>query len=110
VSWQDTAASVIHQTTVIGENVFTQVAGVHADGDNKAHLYSNALVPERFGRHREFALGKNSGKANIIRNLEDLGLNSPKSRRKPSRSASRNLVTASNWSRKMTCLTSSAMC
>ena len=61
-------------TPVIGENVFTQVAGVHADGDNKAHLYSNALVPERFGRHREFALGKNSGKANIIRNLEDLGL------------------------------------
>jgi D-citramalate synthase len=61
-------------TPVIGENVFTQVAGVHADGDNKAHLYSNALVPERFGRHREFALGKNSGKANIIRNLADLGL------------------------------------
>lgn len=61
-------------TPVIGENVFTQVAGVHADGDNKAHLYSNALVPERFGRHREFALGKNSGKANIVRNLEDLGL------------------------------------
>lgn len=61
-------------TPVIGENVFTQVAGVHADGDNKAHLYSNALVPERFGRHREFALGKNSGRANIVRNLEDLGL------------------------------------
>ena len=61
-------------TPVIGENVFTQVAGVHADGDNKAHLYSNALVPERFGRHREFALGKNSGKANIVRNLEDIGL------------------------------------
>lgn len=61
-------------TPIIGENVFTQVAGVHADGDNKAHLYSNALVPERFGRHREFALGKTSGKANIVRNLEDLGL------------------------------------
>ncbi len=61
-------------TPVIGENVFTQVAGVHADGDKKAHLYSNALVPERFGRHREFALGKNSGKANIIQNLKELGL------------------------------------
>lgn len=61
-------------TPIIGENVFTQVAGVHADGDNKAHLYSNALVPERFGRHREFALGKTSGKANIVRNLEDIGL------------------------------------
>jgi D-citramalate synthase len=32
------------------------------------------LVPERFGRHRDYALGKNSGKANIIKNLEDLGL------------------------------------
>lgn len=59
---------------IVGENVFTQVAGVHADGDNKAGLYSNALVPERFGRKREFALGKNSGKANIARNLQELGL------------------------------------
>ena len=59
---------------IVGENVFTQVAGVHADGDNKAGLYSNALVPERFGRKREYALGKNSGRANIARNLEELGL------------------------------------
>ncbi len=59
---------------VVGENVFTQVAGVHADGDNKAGLYSNDLVPERFGRKREYALGKTSGKANILRNLEELGL------------------------------------
>lgn len=59
---------------IVGENVFTQVAGVHADGDNKANLYSNALVPERFGRKREYALGKNSGKANIARNLQELGL------------------------------------
>lgn len=31
-------------------------------------------MPERFGRKREYALGKNSGKANIRKNLEDLGL------------------------------------
>ena len=60
---------------IIGENVFTQVAGVHADGDNKDNLYCNDLLPERFGRKREYALGKNSGKANIRKNLEDLGLN-----------------------------------
>ena len=54
--------------------VFTQVAGVHADGDNKSNLYCNDLLPERFGRKREYALGKNSGKANIRKNLEDLGL------------------------------------
>lgn len=59
---------------IVGENVFTQVAGVHADGDNKQGLYCNDLLPERFGRKREYALGKTSGRANIRKNLEDLGL------------------------------------
>ena len=59
---------------IIGDNVFTQVAGVHADGDNKGGLYHNPLVPERFGRKREYAMGKNSGRANIARNLMELGL------------------------------------
>lgn len=59
---------------VIGDNVFTQVAGVHADGDKKKNLYHNDLMPERFGRSREYALGKNSGKANILKNLEALGI------------------------------------
>jgi D-citramalate synthase len=54
--------------------VFTQVAGIHADGDNKNNLYCNDLLPERFGRKREYALGKASGKANIRKNLEELGL------------------------------------
>ncbi len=59
---------------ITGENVFTQCAGVHADGDNKNGLYFNDLVPERFGRVREYALGKTSGKANIKKNLESLGI------------------------------------
>ena len=59
---------------IIGDNVFTQVAGVHADGDKKDRLYENDLVPERFGRRREYALGKTSGRANIAKNLEELGL------------------------------------
>jgi len=59
---------------VIGENVFTQVAGVHADGDNKKNLYYNDLLPERFGRERQYALGKTSGKANILKNLQQLGI------------------------------------
>lgn len=59
---------------VIGENVFTQVAGVHADGDNKKNLYYNDLLPERFGRERQYALGKTSGKANIQKNLQVLGI------------------------------------
>lgn len=59
---------------VIGDNVFTQCAGIHADGDNKHNLYYNDLLPERFGRTRTYALGKSSGKANIRKNLEQLGI------------------------------------
>lgn len=59
---------------IIGDNVFTQCAGVHADGDSKSNLYFNDLLPERFGREREYALGKTSGKANIRKNLEALGI------------------------------------
>lgn len=59
---------------VIGDNVFTQVAGIHADGDNKHNLYYNDLLPERFGRERVYALGKTSGRANILKNLQQLGI------------------------------------
>jgi len=59
---------------IVGENVFTQTAGVHADGDKKGKLYVNPLLPERFGRSREYALGKMSGKANIEQNLKLLGI------------------------------------
>ena len=59
---------------VVGENVFTQTAGIHADGDKKNNLYFNELMPERFGRERKYALGKTSGKANIANNLAALGI------------------------------------
>jgi D-citramalate synthase len=59
---------------VIGEHVFTQTCGVHADGDNKGNLYHNGLIPERFGRIRKYALGKTSGNASIKKNLEELGI------------------------------------
>ncbi len=59
---------------IVGDNVFTQTAGIHADGDHKKNLYFNDLLPERFGRKRKYALGKTSGKANIQRNLLELGL------------------------------------
>ncbi|HBH82291.1 MAG: 2-isopropylmalate synthase [Bacteroidetes bacterium GWE2_41_25] len=65
---------------VIGENVFTQTSGVHADGDTKDNLYYNNLMPERFGRKRKYALGKQSGKATVKKNLEEFGLSlSPES-------------------------------
>ena len=59
---------------LVGENVFTQTSGVHADGDSKDNLYYNNLLPERFGRKRKYALGKQSGKATIRKNLEEFGL------------------------------------
>ncbi|HZW69733.1 MAG TPA: 2-isopropylmalate synthase, partial [Hanamia sp.] len=59
---------------VVGENVFTQTAGIHADGDKKNKLYFSKLMPERFDRQRKYALGKTSGKANIENNLLQLGI------------------------------------
>ena len=59
---------------IVGDNVFTQTCGVHADGDSKDGLYFNALAPERFGRMRKYALGKTSGKASVAKNLEELGI------------------------------------
>ena len=55
-------------------NVFTQCAGVHADGDNKNGLYISELLPERFGRVREYALGQDPrGKANILKKPRSAG-------------------------------------
>ncbi len=63
-------------TPVIGDNVFVQNCGVHADGDKKGGLYKNKLVPERFGRiERNYSLGKTAGVASIDKNLEQLGFN-----------------------------------
>jgi D-citramalate synthase len=59
---------------VVGADVFTQTAGIHADGDLKGDLYVSELGPERFARKRVYALGKMSGKASLINNLEELGI------------------------------------
>ncbi|MBF0237778.1 MAG: 2-isopropylmalate synthase [SAR324 cluster bacterium] len=59
---------------IVGEDVFTQTSGIHADGDKKANLYHNPITPERFGRQRTYALGKMSGKASLQKNLDQLGL------------------------------------
>ena len=59
---------------IIGADVFTQTAGIHADGDHKGGLYKTRLSPERFSRTRSYALGKMSGKASLKKNLEMLEL------------------------------------
>ncbi len=69
-SGKDTAAN----TPIVGRDVFTQTAGIHADGDAKGDLYASRLLPNRFGRTRSYALGKLSGKASLDHNLEALGI------------------------------------
>ena len=59
---------------ISGEDVFTQTAGIHADGDKKGNLYESLLKPGRFGREREYALGKLSGKASLEMNLKKQGI------------------------------------
>ena len=34
---------------IVGRDVFTQTAGIHADGDAKGDLYASRLAPDRFG-------------------------------------------------------------
>ncbi|HTV23718.1 MAG TPA: hypothetical protein VMG12_33740 [Polyangiaceae bacterium] len=71
---QASGCLVPHNTPVVGRHVFTQTAGVHADGDAKANLYGSRLAPERFGRQRQYALGKLAGRASLAHHLRALGL------------------------------------
>ena len=59
---------------ILGTDVFTQTAGIHADGDQKGDLYVTHLCPERFARQRSYALGKMAGKASLQQNLDQLGI------------------------------------
>jgi D-citramalate synthase len=72
-SGKDVAAN----TPIVGRDVFTQTAGIHADGDAKGELYASRLAPGRFGRRRRYALGKLSGKASLDHNLKALGIELP---------------------------------
>jgi len=66
---------------IVGRNVFTQTAGIYADGDAKGNLYESALSPQRFGRDRVYALGKLSGRSNLDFNLKALNLDLSKEQR-----------------------------
>ncbi|MDH3638124.1 MAG: 2-isopropylmalate synthase [Gammaproteobacteria bacterium] len=66
--------SVAANAPITGDDVFTQTAGIHADGDHKAGLYETRLSPDRFDRKRSYALGKLSGKASLQKNLDELGI------------------------------------
>ncbi len=65
---------VASNAPILGTDVFTQTAGIHADGDKKGDLYVTKLSPERFARKRTYALGKLAGKASLDQNLDALGI------------------------------------
>lgn len=65
---------VASNAPILGNDVFTQTAGIHADGDKKGDLYVTKLSPERFSRKRTYALGKLAGKASLEKNLDELGI------------------------------------
>jgi D-citramalate synthase len=69
-----TGKDVAANTPIVGRDVFTQTAGIHADGDMKGDLYASRLAPARFGQRRRYALGKLSGKASVDANLKTLGI------------------------------------
>jgi len=69
-----TGKDVSANSPIVGADVFTQTAGIHADGDAKGDLYESRLAPARFGRQRRYALGKLSGKASLDQNLARLGI------------------------------------
>jgi D-citramalate synthase len=69
-----TGKDLAANSPIVGRDVFTQTAGIHADGDAKGDLYASRLAPGRFGQRRRYALGKLSGKASLDHNLKTLGI------------------------------------
>ena len=76
-----TGKEVSANSPIVGRDVFTQTAGIHADGDAKGDLYASRLAPMRFARRRLYALGKLSGKASLDQNLKALGIELPEADR-----------------------------
>jgi D-citramalate synthase len=76
-----TGKDVAANAPIVGRDVFTQTAGIHADGDMKADLYESRLAPRRFGQQRRYALGKLAGRASLDHNLKTLGIDLPRADR-----------------------------
>ena len=95
---------------IVGADVFTQTAGIHADGDQKGGLYKTRLSPERFSRTRSYALGKMSGKASLKKNLELWKSICPRKIRKRCWPVSCSSAIRSRRSPPTTCRSSSPTC
>jgi D-citramalate synthase len=59
---------------IVGRDVFTHTAGVHASGEEKNDLYTSQLAAKRFGRQKGQDMGPLGGRASVRQNLKSLGL------------------------------------
>ena len=57
---------VADNTPIVGADVFTQTAGIHADGDQKAGLYQTKLSPDRFNRSRSVGPFRATDRGNLL--------------------------------------------
>jgi 2-isopropylmalate synthase len=69
-----TGQSVAHNQPVVGANAFAHEAGIHQDGVIKDRRTYEIMTPESVGwRGESIVIGKHSGKAGIVKRLDDLG-------------------------------------
>jgi homocitrate synthase NifV len=59
---------------IVGSAAFTHESGIHVNGLLKDPATYEAISPLRFGRARQFVLGKHSGAAAVLNALNSLGL------------------------------------
>jgi homocitrate synthase NifV len=60
--------------SIVGAAAFTHESGIHVAGLLRDPETYEALRPERFGRTRQYVLGKHSGRAAVAHALSSLGI------------------------------------
>lgn len=58
---------------IVGDNIFAHESGIHADGALKYPKTYEVFEPSEVGLERKIVIGKHSGTAAIIKNLNDKG-------------------------------------
>ena len=66
--------NISENTPILGSDVFTQTAGVHADGDAKGDLYATPSRAAAFRARAPLRARKTLGKSSLDYNLERLGI------------------------------------
>ncbi len=59
---------------IIGANIFTHESGIHVDGILKSSDLYEPFLPEEVGLERRFVIGKHSGKAAVLKKIQEYGI------------------------------------